>query len=216
MGFGLVGGAVSPIAESPFGVVCYSHWIQRAAKRLEKLDLPKFRYHPDPVETGNIKESDNLCASCGNARGYIYTGPVFSIDELDDCICPWCIADGNAHEKFDASFTDRDEIGDYGSWEDVPESVRDEIAHRTPGFCGWQQERWWTHCNDAAAFLGPAGGDEVTRYGQDLIESLQKTSDLKGDDWEEFRRDLSSNGSPTAYVFKCLHCGKLGGYQDCH
>jgi hypothetical protein len=155
MGFGLVGGAVSPIAESPFGVVCYSHWIQRAAKRLEKLDLPKFRYHPDPVETGNIKESDNLCASCGNARGYIYTGPVFSIDELDDCICPWCIADGNAHEKFDASFTDRDGIGDYGSWEDVPESVREKTCQRA---CAMKLP---TEHRDFAAGSKSAGGHIV-------------------------------------------------------
>jgi len=26
--------------------------------------------------------------------------------------------------------------------------VVEEVAYRTPGFSGWQQERWWTHCRE--------------------------------------------------------------------
>jgi uncharacterized protein CbrC (UPF0167 family) len=36
----------------------------------------------------------------------------------------------------------------------VPADVVEEVAHRTPGFSTLQQARWWTHCGDAAAFLG--------------------------------------------------------------
>jgi uncharacterized protein CbrC (UPF0167 family) len=33
--------------------------------------------------------------------------------------------------------------------------------------------------------------------------------------WDEYFALLSRDGSPTAYVFKCRHCGRLGGYSDC-
>jgi hypothetical protein len=31
---------------------------------------------------------------------------VYAEAELDDQLCPWCIADGRAAAKFDAQFTD--------------------------------------------------------------------------------------------------------------
>ena len=75
------------------------------------MALPSFKYHSAPVATGNVVESDIECCCCGKARGYIYIGPVYAIEEYDECICPWCIANGSAHEKLDASFTDEDGIG---------------------------------------------------------------------------------------------------------
>src|SRR4051812_22558639 len=110
------------------------------------MDLPHFTYHPDPVGSGSIIPSEAICIVCGQARGYVYAGPVYSAsdEELDDAICPWCIADGSAHERFDAEFTDTSGIGGYGDWEDVPQAVVEEVAYRTPGFNGWQQEMWYT------------------------------------------------------------------------
>ncbi len=95
--------------------------------------LPIFKYHPDPVATESIVPSDALCVCCGRARGYIYAGPVYSEEELEESLCPWCIADGSAHERFDACFTDEGGIGDYGTWDLVPSEIVDEIAYRTPG-----------------------------------------------------------------------------------
>src|SRR5580765_1558527 len=131
--------------------------------------LPKFKYHPDPIATGHIVESDTECVCCGKALGFIYTGPVYAPEEYDDQICPWCIADGSAHEKLGASFTDEIGIGGYGNWETVPGDVVDEVAYRTPGFSGWQQERWWTHCGDAAQFIGRAGQEELAALGPQAI-----------------------------------------------
>ena len=50
--------------------------------------LPAFQYHPDPVRSGSIVESKARCMACGKARGYIYAGPVYAEDELDEQICP--------------------------------------------------------------------------------------------------------------------------------
>ena len=47
-----------------------------------------------------------MCVCCGERRGYIYAGPVYSERELSDSLCPWCIADGSAHSRFGAEFTD--------------------------------------------------------------------------------------------------------------
>jgi uncharacterized protein CbrC (UPF0167 family) len=179
--------------------------------------LPRFKYHPNPLATGSIEKSDTACVCCGRARGYIYTGPVYAIEDYDDCICPWCIADGSAHEKLKASFHDEAGVGGGGEWDEVGESVVDEVAHRTPGFTAWQQEQWWTHCGDAAQFLGRAGHDELERAGAQAIAAIQESAGMDDDDedWTEFFESLDKDGSPTAYLFKCSKCGKYGGYQDC-
>ncbi|WP_146568293.1 CbrC family protein [Posidoniimonas corsicana] len=180
------------------------------------MSLPNFRYHPDPVATGNVVESEAECVCCGTARGFIYTGPVYAIEEYDCCICPWCISDGSAHEKLDASFTDENGIGGGGMWDEVSEELVEEVAYRTPGFSGWQQEQWWTHCEDAGQFLGRAGRKELESLGPDAIAAIQDSTGLNdGPEWQQFFNALDKDGSPTAYVFRCPKCNAVGGYQDC-
>src|SRR5690242_14338438 len=178
--------------------------------------LPKFKYHPEPMRTGSVEKSAAKCVCCGQARGFIYTGPVYSVEEYDQCICPWCIADGSAHEKLEASFTDDAGIGGGGMWDEVSEAVTEEVAFRTPGFSGWQQEQWWTHCGDAAQFIGRAGKKELKALGPQAIAAIQDSAGLSdGPEWEGFFAALDKEGSPTAYMFRCRKCGQLGGYQDC-
>ena len=125
--------------------------------------FPDFPYHPDPRGTGSIVASTIPCALCGHAYGYVYVGPVFAADDMiDGPFCPWCIADGSAALRLQVEFTDvrNEDVPD-----DVPGRVLDEIAERTPGFSGHQQEHWLYHCADGAAFIGPhrgRGGDGVS------------------------------------------------------
>ena len=161
-------------------------------------------------------KSEAECVCCGQARGFIYEGPVYSVDDYESCICPWCIADGSAHDRLEASFADEAGVGGGGEWDAVPESVVTEIAHRTPGFSGWQQEQWWTHCGDAAKFLGRAGKSELEAFGPSAIDAIRANTGLDdGPEWRRFLDALDKNGSPTAYMFQCSVCGTLGGYQDC-
>ncbi|WP_264169817.1 CbrC family protein [Burkholderia cepacia] len=44
------------------------------------MSLPAFRYHPDPLATGSVIRSDARCVCCGDARGYVYAGPVHAVD----------------------------------------------------------------------------------------------------------------------------------------
>jgi uncharacterized protein CbrC (UPF0167 family) len=121
--------------------------------RAKVAELPRFRYHPSPLSTGAVEDSDATCECCGLARGFMYRGPTYSGVRVEH-VCPWCIADGSAHAKWDAEFTDSAAVGGWGRWCDVPPEVREEVAFRTPGFCTIQEARWWTHCGDAAEFLG--------------------------------------------------------------
>ncbi|CAB3770871.1 hypothetical protein B7G54_35255 [Burkholderia puraquae] len=179
------------------------------------MSLPAFRYHPDPLATGSVIRSDARCVCCGDARGYVYAGPVYALDEYEQCICPWCIAGGSAHARLDAVFTDTYGIGGC-EWDEVPDAVADEIACRTPGFRGWQQERWWTHCGDGAQFIGRAGAGELIALGPQAVASIRESTGLdEGGEWEHFFAALDKDSSPTAYMFRCIHCGELGGYQDC-
>ncbi len=180
------------------------------------MEFPTFAYHPDPLATGAVVASDTACVCCRQQRGYVYAASVYAIEEYVDCICPWCIADGSAASTLDCTFTDHDGIGGYGSWESVPMAVMDAVATRNPGFHGWQQEQWWTHCGDAAQFLGRAGHVELTSTWPGALPAIRANAGIEDDGaWEAFLRVLSADGSPTAYVFRCSHCGVLGGYQDC-
>ena len=156
--------------------------------------LPTFRYHPDPIATGSFVRSLTPCHHCGVDRTYVYAGPVYANDEPDPP-CPMCIADGSFAARFDAEFTDPAPLAGLDA------SIIDEVARRTPGFSGWQQEQWITHCGDAAAFLGPVGYEDLL----DHPEALAMLGTEEGsDDWLP---DLSRQEPPTGYLFRCRHCG---------
>jgi uncharacterized protein CbrC (UPF0167 family) len=174
-------------------------------------ELPTFRYFPDPVAAGAVAPADDVCQCCERSRGWIYHGSFYSEQEIDD-LCPWCIADGSAAARFDGEFTA--DIG-WGlpRW-DVPRDVIDVIAHRTPGFPTWQDRRWWTHCDDGAAFVGMAGTDEMTALGDEAIEQIRTTAEVAVDQWGQLLPILRADGDAAVALFRCLHCGAHGGYLD--
>jgi uncharacterized protein len=157
------------------------------------VDLPTFRYHPDPVGTGSFVVADDRCLYCGAQPTYVYDGPIYASEEPDPP-CPRCIADGSFAARFDAEFTDPDPLSDLDA------RIIDEVTKRTPGFAGWQQEQWKTHCGDAAAFLGPVGYSE-------LLDHPEALAFLRRDMGDESVSALSRDASPTAYLFRCRHCG---------
>jgi uncharacterized protein CbrC (UPF0167 family) len=174
--------------------------------------LPQFKYHPDPVATGSIVRSDVECKACGLVRGWIYTGAIYSQADLDDGICPWCIADGTAHSKFDTEFVD---IGSCGDWSGVPESIVEEIRFRTPSFNGWQQEQWFAHCDDAGIFVGCSGKSELESLDKAALAAIKLESGYDEEQWTYYFEQMDANHGPTAYLFRCRHCSAWGGYSDC-
>lgn len=176
--------------------------------------LPSFRYHPDPVATGAFEPVTITCVCCSTVRAWRYTVPAYGTRDLRDTLCPWCIADGSAAERFDVVFTD---LGSSGSLPDLGNTrVRDEIERRTPGFSGWQQERWLFHCDDAAAFMGSGGWDDVRHLPGAVSDLRAQVADwgFAADEIDAFTESLDVDGSPVAHLFRCLTCSRHLAYAD--
>ena len=177
------------------------------------MTLPSFRYHPDPVASGSIVESNEPCACCGQRRGYLYPTPIYSEEDVEPGLCPWCIADGSAQRKFDCTFVDSEAFA-----EDTPADTVTEITERTPGYAAWQAEQWPSCCGDATAFLEPAGIDQIRgRYraleGQVLSHIIYQLG-ISGGAATRFLGSLDRDRGPTVYVFRCLRCESLHFHLD--
>lgn len=169
--------------------------------------LPTFRYHADPLRSGSVVEASGACRCCGRRRGYLYAGPVYAEDDLDDALCPWCIADGSAHRKFDATFVDSEAFAD-----GTPDAAMAEITERTPGYSAWQSEAWPACCGDATTFVMPAGIAEIRERDYELegaiMRHIVQEMGISGSAATRLLDGLHRDHGPTVYVFRCLHCGR--------
>lgn len=181
---------------------------QKEKERWARMGLPAFRYHPDPLDTGAFKESEEgvVCDCCGKNTRLFYTAPFFSVEDID-YLCPECIADGKAARKYDGSFHDDYSVDD---GVDDPERL-DELIHRTPGYCGWQQEYWRAHCGDYCAFLGYVGARELRALG--VLDEVLDDPMWDGEQKEMIRESVNG-GHLQCYLFQCLHCGKHMVWMD--
>ncbi len=172
--------------------------------------LPRFKYHPDPVSTGAIRASEEMCPCCGQKRGYEYFTTPYGETEVEH-LCPWCIFDGSASAKFAVSFVDSWPLSQAG----LPESVIDEVCNRTPAFETWQQECWLSCCGDACEFHGDAPARELRSLDESALATLSEDSGFAVDDLSEILRYYQPKGSPAFYKFVCRHCGKVRYGGDC-
>jgi len=173
--------------------------------------LPHFNYHPDPLKTRAIVRSDASCACCGEVRGFIYAASVYSKHELDKKLCPWCIADGSAAAKFEASFTDDDPLLRKG----IEKSIVAEVTQRTPGYSSWQQETWLSHCDDACEFHGDASVKEVADATSEAKREWIFEPKLSETNWQNITSRYSPDGDPAIYKFVCRHCRQSFFSWDC-
>lgn len=166
-------------------------------------DIPKFKYHPDPISTGVIVESGDECECCGEYNGYVYKASFYCANEIEN-ICPQCIHDGSAAQKFGGMFCDDYPLISSG----VDQFIIDEVTKRTPGYETWQQELWLTHCNDACAYLGDASVDDVKNLANG-VGFIVDGPDWTPTDFLELAKYYQPKGSPALYKFKCLHCDQI-------
>lgn len=165
-------------------------------------DIPHFKYNPNAERLGIIKKEMTHCPVCGQNRAYVYRGPFYTVDEVEG-ICPWCIKDGSAAKKFKGEFQDA------ASCDSVinPESIV-ELTTRTPGYSGWQQERWLSHCGDFCALKDYVGWEEIKDLQDELSNDLTYIKTENNITQEELENYLVNNGSMQGYLFQCLHCEK--------
>jgi uncharacterized protein CbrC (UPF0167 family) len=171
------------------------------------MNLPRFRYHPNPIATGAVVPTEDVCECCGKARGYKYNSVVYAEKEVE-CVCPWCIADGTAAQKLDGMFLDDYPLVQAG----VPQSAIDEVCRRTPGYNSWQQQIWQSHCGDACEFHGDASEAELASLGGELLDEFLKREGIKPEHWPRIRENYVPGGDASIFKFVCRTC-KLPVYS---
>jgi len=124
----------------------------RRTSQVDMATLPRFPYHRDPVASGSYRESDVPCECCGQARGILYNGVVYAFKKPKS-LCPWCIADGSASDKYDASFFDAYFCD--GEFEpiELPAEYRRAVFGCTIGFATFNPIGWWVHCGEPAEYV---------------------------------------------------------------
>jgi uncharacterized protein CbrC (UPF0167 family) len=175
------------------------------------MSLPQFRYHPDPIATGSIESSDATCICCEKERGYIYVCNTYSEEDIEEALCPWCIADGSAAEKYDAQFVDDAPLVEEG----VEEEIIEEVTRRTPGFFSWQQEVWLCCCDDACEFHGDPSREHLAKLEGSALKEVMEQLSFSEEEWAEFLENYEPGESPAIYHFVCRHCRKSKYGVDC-
>jgi len=177
--------------------------------------LPFSRFHPDFIGTGSVEKSTEKCLCCNKARGFIYTVAVFGEEDLHDKLCPWCIVEGIAHEKFDALFCDASDFYESPGNPLIPKIEIIELTQRTPIFAGWQQPQWLLHCGPACMFLGPSSNDILRKQWKVLEPQIRKESGFKNEaEFQKFYSSIDTDTSVLAWLFRCSVCGELLTYLD--
>lgn len=183
--------------------------------RRENMELPKFKYSPNAYILDIFEEEEGICSVCTEKRQLRYTSSFYSV-EKPEFICPWCVANGKASEKYGGEFND------YCGIEGVSPDPNDalstipleqllEITNKTPSYTSWQQEVWLIHCNEPCAFIGYAD----TKMIKLLMNELNDDIENNGYDSEFIKKSLSKNGSLVGYLFQCVNCGKHRLHVDC-
>lgn len=179
--------------------------------------LPSFPLFPDPVAAGSIEPSPDTCDICGEARGFIYTGPTYGEDlgEDEPAICPWCIADGAAANK-GLRFNDSTIYG-LKATTTFSKADAELIEQRTPGFTTWQGNHWLMCCGRPCIYRGEADAEDLLEGGRwsSAVPSMFEDEDRDDDEIEEILEDIEQGGSPAAYIFQCQSCRAFKGYWDC-
>ena len=166
------------------------------------MELPKFRYHPDPISTGFVKRSGRRCSICDAQRGFIYTGPSYGRHDRDAVFCPWCIANGDAAKRHGLVFTDRDHLNLAG----VDDTVVREVTLRTPGFTMWDDQVWTCHCGDVCEFHGVLTLAEARKPNATALAAMLSDTITPADWWQKFVSSYQPGGQRLIYKFVCRHC----------
>ncbi len=182
--------------------------IKKVKKSNKNRELPVFKYHLNPLKTGAFESDDVVvCECCKQETSVYYTGPFYSIEEIE-VLCPWCIASGKAAKKYDGEFQDSE------SCESVSKSeYLEELTTKTPGYNGWQQEFWLSHCSDFCAFIGYVGWKEIEDILDEFVD-LESDCIEFGIKRKDLPKCLKNNSAYQGYLFQCLSCKKYRLYFD--
>ena len=169
-------------------------------------EVPYFKYHPNPVETGAFKTDKTVLCDCCGKETSIYCSQACYSEAMIEHLCPWCIADGGAAEKFNCEFLDPAYIED-DTDQPLNDEAVEEVAERTPGYASWQEEVWLTHCGDLCAFISRVNWKDVEDRLDDFA-NLEDDCKKMGISRADLEKYLRGGSDCRGYLFRCLHCEK--------
>jgi len=178
--------------------------LAESARRL----FPQFRYHPFPIYTKAFDPTPITCPLCGLDSEYSYSflsgvpkeGPENETDN-EVRVCPWCLHEGSAARAYPGVT-----VIDPPASPEVSAEARDELAHRTPPYYGFQEIEWAVHHGDYCAFIAYAGWKEVLPYAKELASDITRLRRSMG--WNKADLESLRNGaSVQGYLFRCTTCG---------
>jgi uncharacterized protein len=183
------------------------------------MELPNFKYSPNAYELDIFEKKEGICSICEQTRNLKYTSSFYCTGN-PEYICPWCIENGKAAEKYKGVFNDYFGIEGVNYDEDSPtmsETTLDKdlllkITNMTPSYTSWQQEVWLTHCKEPCAFIGYADKETIKPYLEELKDDIESN---EGYGAEVIKTHLSKNGSLVGYLFQCTICGNHRLHVDC-
>ena len=168
----------------------------------------QFKYHPNAWDMNIFFEAKDgeypTCECCGKKTRYAYE-TMYS-DEDVECICPECIASGEASKKFNGEFVHSAE-----DFKVNDEIKKEELYCRTPGYMSWQGEYWLACCGDYCAFIGDVGTKELEEMG---IADEVFAEFMERGGYEDARKYMVKKGYTAGYLFQCLHCKKYHLWVD--
>jgi len=177
-----------------------------------KNNLPFFKYHPNPLATGNAVEKVFVCLCCNQQKKVAYVGGIYSVHDVDrEMLCLECIADGSAAKKWDASFG-----GELQDGERFTSEIIDEFENKTPSYISWQGAVWLTHCDDICEFHGDFTKKELIDHFEDIKDYAKEHLGCRGGDEElkEIIQHYEPIGNPAFYKFICIQCKKVLVHVD--
>ncbi|PLR33282.1 hypothetical protein CYR55_16990 [Chimaeribacter californicus] len=161
--------------------------------------LPKFIYITDDYAGTVFLKNSIMCDCCQKESPYQYNGPVYSVEEGEITLCPWCIHDGSAAEKYAASFND---IYD----ESLEEAIITTVCEQTPGYSSWQDQGWAAHCKDACVYHGDASAQDVADASEPTRQKWMRDYEQDAESWDHFMKGYQPGGDQGVYKFHCRHC----------
>ena len=175
----------------------------------------EFKYNPNAYELNIIKKTliPQKCQCCSRYTNYLVDN-IYTKEKDIDTICPECVQNGSAAERFNADFIESAET----------KLVKDEnkiieLFKRTPGYEAWQGEHWLACCNDFCQFIGYVSTKDLDDLGifdevvNEYFYDTENNYPISCDkDW--IRNNLTRKGSMSGYLFRCLHCKKYRLWID--
>jgi uncharacterized protein len=174
------------------------------------MKIPHFKYHPDPIRTGALESRSVICQCCNKHTEIAYAMQPYGETDVDD-LCPQCIADGSAAQKFNVYFSDDLPLISAG----IKQEIIDEIIFRTPSFPSWQQEIWLSCCDDACEFHGDLERDYLLHLSSDTEKLFRDENEIGERLWGRMISSYVPGGDIAIYKFVCRHCQSVKLGLDC-